>query len=309
MIVTVTLNPMLDKTVMVDRLRRGEIHRASKVDCVVGGKGVNVARQLQRFGVATIATGLLGGEVGGQLARLLSAEGLQHDFFRIAGMSREGVTYREPDNTWTAVFEPPHQVTSREAEELVLHCSRLLTGASWVVCSGSSPSPETDGTYARIITAARGHGCKTYLDSYGTAFREALHVRPTVVQCNRAELAASFGKSVASEGELRHVLTEIIDRGVGMVIVTDGSRPAFAAQGNAVWKVIPPSVPSVNPTGSGDCLAAGVVKELDNARSFESALRYGAAAGAVNATRWDVAAVSTGEVENLAPAVRIEKLT
>jgi 1-phosphofructokinase family hexose kinase len=309
MIVTVTLNPMLDKTVAVDRLRRGEIHRATKIDCVVGGKGVNVARQLQRFGVATIATGLLGGEVGEQLARLLTAEGLEHDFFRIAGMTREGVTYREPDNTWTAVFEPPHQVTAREAEELVLHCSRLLSGAAWVVCSGSSPCPETEGTYARIITAAQGHGCKTYLDSYGTAFRQALHTRPTVVQCNRAELAASFGKPVATDRGLRDAMAEIIAGGVGMVIVTDGSRPAFAAQGKAMWKVLPPSVKPVNPTGSGDCLAAGVLRELDNARSFASALRYGAAAGAANATRWDVAAVSTREIEEIAPTIRIEELT
>ncbi len=309
MVLTVTLNPMLDKTVAVDRLRRGEIHRASNIECVVGGKGVNVSRQLQRFGVETVATGLLGGEVGMQLVRLLSSEGLLHDFYRIAGMTREGVTYREADDSWTAIFEPPHPVTSREAEEFLLHCSRLLTGAEWVVCSGSSPSIETDRAYAQIISLADGCGCKSYVDSYGEAFRQALLSRPSVVQCNRAELSASFGKPLADEGAVKGALEHLVAQGIHRVIVTDGPRPAFAAEGASMWRIVPPPVKAVNATGSGDCLAAGVLKGIVEGRPFESALRYGAAAGAANATRWDVATVVPDEVEEFVPAVRIEQIS
>jgi 1-phosphofructokinase family hexose kinase len=309
MVLTVTLNPMLDKTVAVDRLRRGEIHRASRIDCVVGGKGVNVSRQLQRFGVETVATGLLGGEVGTQLTRLLSSEGLLHDFYRIAGMTREGVTYREPDDSWTAVFEPPHPVTPREADEFLLHCSRLLTGAEWVICSGSSPSAETDRTYGQIVAMAEGCGCRSYLDSYGEAFRQALRSRPSVVQCNRAELAASFGRPLADDEALREVLIQSVDQGVPRIIVTDGPRSAFAAEGDSLWRIVPPPVKAVNATGSGDCLAAGVLRELLRGEPFQSALRYGAAAGAVNATRWDVATVSQEEVEEFVRAVRIDQIS
>ncbi len=308
MILTVTLNPMLDKTVSVDRLRRGEIHRAASLDCVVGGKGVNVSRQLQNFGVETVATGLLGGEVGLQLVRLLTAEGILHDFFRIAGMTREGVTYREPDGSWTAIFEPPHAVTALEAEEFVLHCSRLLTGAAWVVCSGSSPCPETDQTYGRIVRAANERGSRTYVDSYGAAFREALRARPEVVQCNRAELSATLGKALARDNELKDALRNVIEQGVGKIIVTDGPRPAFAADGTAVWRVVPSPVKAVNATGSGDCLVAGILRELTEGQSFESALRYGAAAGAANAARWEVAAVPPHEVAEFASAVRIDQI-
>lgn len=308
MILTVTLNPMLDKTVTIDRLRRGDIHRASRVDCVVGGKGVNVSRQLQRFGVETVATGLFGGEVGVQLGRLLTSEGLLHDFFRIAGMTREGVTYREQDNSWTAIFEPPHVVTDREAEEFVLHCSRLLTGSAWVVCSGSSPCPETDDTYARIIAMADQRGCRTYVDTYGPAFRGAMRARPAVVQCNRSELSASLGRPFAEDRELTESMASLVREGIGKIIVTNGSRPLFAADGAGIWRVIPPAVHSVNPTGSGDCLAAGVVKELAGGGSFESALRYGAAAGAANAARWDVATVSPDDVDELLPLVHIDQI-
>jgi tagatose 6-phosphate kinase len=308
MILTVTLNPMLDKTVTIDRLRRGEIHRASRVECVVGGKGVNVSRQLQRFGVETVATGLLGGEVGLQLARLLSGEGLRHDFFRIRGMTREGVTYREQDNSWTAIFEPPHEVTGREAEEFVLHCERLLTPSAWVVCSGSSPCMQTDQTYGRIIAVARQNGCRTYLDSYGAAFREALRSRPTVVQCNRAEFSAGLEKPLKGERDLLDAMAGVIDGGVQIVLVTDGSRPAYATDGEKTWRVIPPSIDAINPTGSGDCVAAGMLKELSAGRSPESGLRYGAATGAANAARWDVAVVSPQEAEELVPRVRVEQI-
>jgi tagatose 6-phosphate kinase len=308
MILTVTLNPMLDKTVTIDRLRRGEIHRASKIDCVVGGKGVNVSRQLQRFGAETVATGLLGGEVGLQLIRLLSEEGLRHDFFRIEGMTREGVTYREEDNSWTAVFEPPHEVTGREAEEFVLHCERLLTPSAWVVCSGSSPCVQTDKTYARIIAVAQQNGCRTYLDSYGVAFREALRARPTIVQCNRAEFSANVGMPLKREADLLDAMARLIEGGVQMVLVTDGSRPAHATDGEKSWRVIPPPVEAINPTGSGDCLAAGMLKELTAGRPVESGLRYGAATGAANAARWDIAVVTPQEVEELIQKVRIEQI-
>ncbi len=95
MITTVTLNPMLDKTVYVDTIQHGKVHRASRMEMVVGGKGVNVSRQLTRLGMKTTATGFLGGEVGTLIEKLLDAEGIACDFVRVASMTREGVTYRE----------------------------------------------------------------------------------------------------------------------------------------------------------------------------------------------------------------------
>ena len=125
MITTVTLNPMLDKTVAVDSLRRGAVSRASEVSTIVGGKGVNVSRQLSRLGEETVATGFIGGEIGSILERLLDGEKIPHRFIRIAGMTREGVTYLEPEGTMTSVFEPPHSVTLAEAGRLLEECRAL----------------------------------------------------------------------------------------------------------------------------------------------------------------------------------------
>jgi len=308
MVLTVTLNPMLDKTVYIDRLQRGVVHRSPRVEMVVGGKGINVARQLKRLGVETTAAGFFGGEIGTILDRLLIAEALPHNFVTIQGMTREGVTYREPDNSWTAVFEPPHHVTADEADELVHQCSALLNRSSWVVCSGSSPCSEADGLYARIVREARERKCDSYVDSYGPCLRLALQERPTVVQCNRAEFAASWLSDISSENDVRHALDELMMCGPRFVVLTNGPHTMYATDGNSIWRVTPPTIKAVNSTGSGDSLAAGILWQLAVGAAFEDALRIGAAAGAANAMRWEVANSPPEKIRDLATSVQIDRV-
>jgi fructose-1-phosphate kinase PfkB-like protein len=154
MITTVTLNPMLDKTVYVDAIQRGRAQRVSKIEMVVDGKGVNVSRQLTRLGIENVATGFIGGEVGSLIERLLDEERIAHDFIHVAGMTREGVTYRESDGTVTAVFEPPHQIAHQETQQLVERVNAMIPRSTWIVCSGSSPSPQADDVFATIVRQA-----------------------------------------------------------------------------------------------------------------------------------------------------------
>jgi tagatose 6-phosphate kinase len=309
MILTVTLNPMLDKTVELQRLRRGSIHRSGRISSVVGGKGVNVARQLTLLGSQTLATGLLGGEIGSMLERLLTGEGIRHDFSRIAGMTREGVTYREEDGSWTAVFEPSHPVTPGEAEECLGHVSRLLQRATWVVCSGSSPSATTDFLYGAIIREARRRGKMTWLDSYGEVFRRGLDAVPNVVQTNRAEVEESLSLPAGTEEEIRRVFSLLREKGIDRAILTHGANTAYAVDGSRMWAAVPPGLEGVNPTGSGDSLAAGILASLDRGEPFEAAFRFGVAAGAANAAKWSVADSHPEEIAELLPLVKLQELT
>jgi len=296
MILTVTLNPMLDKTVDVASFARGLIHRATHVGMVVGGKGVNVARQLHRLGVETLATGCWGGPVGRMLEELLSAEKIPHDFVKIAGATREGITYREPDGTWTAVFEPPHAVTREEATSIVETCAGYVKRCHWAVCCGSSPCPETDDVYARLIGEAKRAGRSVALDSYGRAFRLALEAEPTLVKVNADEYAQTFGNRPATDEEFRAALRRLVERGVRYAIITDGPRPCFASDGSAWWKVVPSPVRSVNPTGSGDSMIAAVLASLQAGDDLSRALVRGAAAGAANARVWAVSDATDDEI-------------
>ena len=308
MITTVTLNPMLDKTMHVDSLARGQIHRAVKLEMVAGGKGINVARQLKCLGVSVLATGFLGGEVGSIVGGLLRKEGLGHDFVDSGAMTREGVTYLEPNGTSTAVFEPAGRVAVTRVRALKKRITKLVRKSAWIVCSGSSPCPEADDVYHEAILSANKAGIKSVLDSYGRAFKRGLEAVPTMIKPNRQEYEKTFGKELRSEKEVRRVMENWLSAGIKFIVLTDGAKPAYAASSGGQWKLQAPSITTVNPVGSGDAMVAGIVFGLQKGWEFERCLEFGIAAGAANARKWPVANSTHEEIEDLRKQVTVKKL-
>jgi tagatose 6-phosphate kinase len=308
MIVTVTLNPMLDKTVAVAGIAIGQITRAENVTTIVGGKGVNVSRQLFHLGTRSLATGFVGGEIGGLLERLLTEEGLTHRFLRVAGMTREGVTYRHADGTMTCIFEPPHRVTHAEADALVALCAQSICRGDLVVCCGSSPCPEADTVYAEIFRNARKNGAQTVLDSYGRVFHEALATVPDFIKLNRDECEQARGALLRTETEFRDALDRFLSAGVRYTVITDGPRTVYAATDQGHWKITPPAVRAVNPTGSGDSMLAALLHGMEARWPMERTLRFGVAAGTTNAARWELACASLQEIEMFLPDVHLEEI-
>lgn len=308
MIVTVTLNPMLDKTVAVPGIAIGQITRAQSVTMIVGGKGVNVSRQLFHLGTGSLATGFLGGEIGGLLERLLTEEGLMHRFVRIAGMTREGVTYRQADGTITCVFEPPHRVTDAEAGALVAFCAQSVHRGDRVVCCGSSPCPEADTVYAEVFRNARKAGAQTVLDSYGQVFHEALATVPDFIKLNRDECEQAHGVRLRAEADVVVALDRFLAAGVGCAVITDGPRTAYAATAQKRWKIDPSVLPAVNPTGSGDSMLAAMLHGMEAGWPMEQNLRFGVAAGCANAGRWELACASKQQIEALVPHVHLKEI-
>lgn len=309
MIVTVTLNPMLDKTVSVPALRRGTIQRATHVSSVVGGKGVNVSRQLATWGEETLATGFLGGEIGAMLERMLDEEQIPHTFVRVSSMTREGVTYLEEDGTSTGVFEPPHEVTAQESEQLVHALRGLQKNAQWMVFSGSSPCATAEEVFPLALGEAREEGVRTVLDSYGETFARALRGRPDIVKPNRQEVEQTFGFRLAGEQDVIDALQHLREEGAGTAIITDGGHACYTGSSAGMLKVTPPAVKTVNATGSGDAMIAGLLYGLRREWEFERALAFGVGVGAANAARWSVADVPLEEAEALMREVCIERLS
>ena len=308
MITTVTLNPMLDKTVSVGSLPRGAVTRAAGVSMIVGGKGVNVSRQLSALGAGTLATGFIGGEIGTLLERLLDAEGIPHRFVRIGAMTREGVTYLEPDGTMTSVFEPPGAATADEAERLIAACRDAAASSSWVVLSGSSPSPASDDVFRRVAAECRSRGTPVALDSYGRALARGVESVPDLLKPNRDEYEQTFGARLAGEADMARAAQGLVGRGVRYALITDGARPFAAADASGAWIVTPPPVESVDPTGSGDSMVAGVLYALEQSWPFAESVRFGAAAGAANARVRDVARSSRAAIDSLLAHVTMKRI-
>jgi 1-phosphofructokinase family hexose kinase len=308
MITTVTLNPMLDKTVRLKRIAVGQIVRADQVSSIVGGKGVNVARQLHRFGCAVQATGVWGGEVGAQLDRLLSGEGVPHRFVSIGGMTREGVTYVDAEGVMTSIFEPPHIITREETDALIAECTTFFSTSAWVACCGSSPAAASDHVYAELVREARACGVRSAVDTYGRPLRNALETLPDVVKVNRDEYQNTIGVSLDLEEHIVDALVTLVEQGIGLAILTDGPRPCYAASLSGCWRITPPPVATVNPTGSGDSMLAGILYGLSRGWDEPKSVCFGAAAGAANAAVWDVSSVSMEDVVARLPAVSVVEL-
>ena len=308
MVTTITLNPMLDKTLSIDRLERGAIHRASKMDMVAGGKGINVSRQLKHLGVASVATGFLGGETGAIMTRLLTAEGITHDFVLSNSLTREGLTYRERDGAWTALFEPAPRVEIEAVHKLSKKIDYLASKSTWLVCGGSSPGNEADDIYYEAILSAHRHGIASVLDSYGYALELGLKAQPTMVKPTRREFEVTFGQSLKSDHDYVEALTVLLKGGARYCVISDGAEPFYAAIQGHYWKVVPPMVPAVNPTGSGDAMVAGILYGFFQGWKFERCLAFGAAAGAANARKWDVANSSLAEIMAVEPDVKLQRL-
>jgi tagatose 6-phosphate kinase len=300
---------MLDKTIYVDQVERGTIHRASKMEMVAGGKGINVSRQLKRLGIKTVATGFLGGEVGSIVSRLLTEESIEQDFVRTGAATREGLTYLEPDGTWTAMFEPSLPVEQSAVHELNKKVGDLASKSTWIVCGGSSPGSETDNIFSEAIVLAHRHGISSVLDSYGRAFELGLKAQPTLAKPNKREFEMTFHQSLTTESDHLQAVRFLLDQGARYSILTDGGHMLYAGIQGHFWKVTPPQTKAVNPTGSGDAFVAGILYGFHQGWKFERCLAFGAAAGMANARVWQVANSSLQEILSLEASVRVQRMS
>jgi tagatose 6-phosphate kinase len=311
MVVTLTLNPMIDKTVTVDRIRMGGTTRAASLTMTVGGKGINVARQLKQLGQEVNAVTSAGGETGWLIKDYLTREDLPHTITKIQARTREGVTYRDDAGLTTAVFEPSQKMTADEVMNVVDVVKELIATKTitWLICSGSAPCSSADNVYASLLAFARSRNVATALDAYGPVFRNAMKQSPSLVHVNREEARELPGPQRRSDSDLGGIVLDILHAGVEYAIVTNGEAPFFGGWNNSVWRVVPPRVVPVNPVGSGDSLVAATIHGLLQGWDWGRCLAFGAAAGAANASVWEVASSSPEAINTLVPRVVVEKVT
>lgn len=304
-VITITANPMLDKTLKISVLEKGATHRASASTSIAGGKGINVSRQLKRLGIETVATGFLGGPIGQQIGQILTQEGIPNDFVSIESNTREGFTILEKDGMWTAFFEPPAPVSSHEVAELTKKTASLAQEGDWLVFAGSVPNPELNSLYGNLISLAHERGISTFLDTYGEALKKGIQAKPSVIKINTQEYEECFGKKVQDEKDCREAL-EHLGTISSTAILTRGGGTFFFTHGGLSWRGTPPTVKEVNAVGSGDSMSAGFLAGWLRTGDIAEAMGWGAAAGAANAARWSVADSSEEEIRKLLSGVRLE---
>jgi tagatose 6-phosphate kinase len=312
MILCVTLNPCLDKTLTVPPWHPGEAVRGLAVGEVVGGKGNNVARALKRLGRPARPVTFLGGAIGTHCEDLLRRDdGLDPLVTPTAAPTRVITTVRtdgRPDQT--AFFDPDPVITAAEAEALLHRVEGALTegGVAALTLSGSSPSLATHGLYSDLIALARSRRVPAFLDTYGPALDAIWGFWPDLIQLNRREAAAHLRNPHPSDADLLALLDGWARHGVRLGLVTDGPNPVLAQYRGRRYRATPPEIAAVNPIGSGDCLLAGLADAWLAGLDPEATLRRGLACAVANALVWDAGAIEPGEVRRQEEAVRVEPL-
>ena len=312
MILCVTLNPCLDKTLVTPAWKPGGSVRGRSVREVVGGKGNNVARALKRLGRDARPVTFLGGAAGATCRALLAeADGLEPIVVETKAPTRVILTVAtEGTADQTAFFDPDPEIAPAEADELIAKVERALAepGVEALTLSGSSPCSTTHGVYSELISLARARRIPVFLDTYGPALEAIWGFWPTVIQMNRREAALRLGVSEVDDEQVVGLLRDWRRRGVACGIVTDGPDPALVQYGDTLYQAIPPEIPVVNPIGSGDSMLAGLVDAWLKGGEPESILRHAVAAAAANAAVWDAGGIDPETVARLEADVELEAL-
>ena len=315
MIITVTLNAAIDKTLAVPNFRLGRRHRAVEQTSMAGGKGVNVARALKALGQPVIATGVAGGPTGTRIIEQLTEEAILNDFVRIREESRTSTAVVDPTSgQQTEINERGPSVSQSELALFTDKLMYLAKGAEICVFSGSLPRGVDASLYAQLVEEMRRLGVMTVLDSEGEPLRLGTRAGPSVVTPNELEAEEIVGHEFSDEDDRRTAVREMVELGAHEAIMTrpDGCLGLVGdGDGAAAARLVQASLDPLEPVssvGSGDAFLAGYVAARYSGRPPDDCLRFAVACGAESTQHFGAGVVEQREVERLVPDVRVEQL-
>jgi 1-phosphofructokinase/tagatose 6-phosphate kinase len=313
MIITVTLNAAIDKSLSVPSFRLGRRHRTVEQRTMAGGKGVNVARTLKTLGQPVIATGFAGGPTGTRIVEQLTEESILNDFIRIREESRTNTAVYDPTNgQQTEINERGPAVTSKEIELFRDKLLYLARGADIVVMAGSLPRGVDADFYARLVRDLKRMNVLTVVDTDGEPLRQAVRAEPDVISPNVLEAEELVGHEFNDEEDRAIAVREMIQLGAREALMTmpDGCIASILEPNGdrtleRVWIEPREAVAAV---GSGDAFLAGYVASRYQRQPAEQALRFAVACGAESTKRLGAGLIEPRELDRLVAETAVERL-
>jgi 1-phosphofructokinase/tagatose 6-phosphate kinase len=313
MIITVTLNAAIDRTLSVPNFRPGRRHRTVESTTMAGGKGVNIARTLKTLGQPVIATGFAGGPTGTRIVEQLTEESILTDFVRIRAESRTNLSVVDPTTgEQTEVNERGAQITSREMELFHDKLMYLARGAEVVVFAGSLPPGVENDAYANMIHELRKQGLTTVVDTDGEPLRLAVRADPPVVSPNVVAAEELVGHEFNDDEDRIIAVREMVDLGAQEAIMTvdDGCFAAMPFEGgHRMVRVRVAMREPVATVGSGDAFLAGYVAARYAGAAPAECLRQGVAVGAESTQRLGAGLVDPATIGRLVSETQVERVT
>lgn len=310
MILTVTLNAAVDRTLLVPSLTLGHRHRASEGVALAGGKGINVARALRALDVPVLATGLVGGRNGDAIRDGLAHAAIPFDLVEIKSPSRTSTAIVDPTTgTQTEINEHGPAVSPEEAHEFERRLFFLMEYATAVVFAGSLPANLDEGFLLGLMRKAREEGLYTVVDAPPTVLKAALKANPSLVSPNQHEAESAAGFDFIEEGDYLLGVRRLVELGAKEACVTSPDGYSYLIAEDGVVSARAPKVEALSTIGSGDAYLAGLLAGLLHRKlSPVEAVRLAAGCAAANAETLGAGVFDARRAEELVGAVRVEVL-
>lgn len=285
MIITVTMNPAIDKTIDIERMERGGLNRIQNVEMDAGGKGINVSKTIQSLGGNSLATGFLGGKTGAVIEGVLKEYGIQTDFIYVDGETRTNTKVVEKLGEVTELNEAGPKVTKGQVEALIEKLEGYASEETLIVLAGSIPQGVEESVYKVITERVHKKGAKVLVDTDGQLLALALEAQPDMLKPNRMELEEYYNLEYrASEAELVSMGKKLMKKGAELAAVSLGQMGALFFRGEETVRCPGLRVKAHSTVGAGDAMVAAMAYSWDHQLSFEDTIRLSMAtsAGAVS---------------------------
>ena len=309
-IITVTLNPAMDKTIKVDKLELGRVNRISDVRYDIGGKGINVSEVLMSFGIKSIATGFLGGHHAETFKSQLMKKGIETKFFKILESTRTNTKIIDTaTGVCTDINEPgphiPEEVLERFIQSFKIMCRKddiiVLTG-------GASQSVPRD-IYKTLTEIAKSQGGFVILDADGDLLKHGVEAGPDIIKPNQYEFCQLDNKENLTKDEMLELAERLRANGVGKILISLGSKGAMYITKYGTYYAPSVDVDVISPVGAGDAMVAALVHSRLQGLDDEQTLRYAVACGAATVTLEGTQVCTAAQVNKLLPKVKIRTIS
>ena len=308
MIYTVTLNPALDRAIVVERLMEDDTTRVLEEKFYAAGKGIDVSRVIRELGGESVALGFAGGYDGLHLEGLLINAGVMTDFTKISHETRTNIILKERASGRQFVISAAGpEVDAIEIGQFYQHILQI-PGMAYLVISGSIPKGVTPNLYGQIILAGKKKGAFIFLDADGEALKQSLAYQPTGIKPNLFELSRLAGRDLSGDVEILKACEEVHEKGIPYILVSRGKKGLILSTGEHKIKAVAPPVAVESTVGAGDSAVAGFVMAHSQGKDLTECIRLACAAGTATAETPGTELCHRSGVEKILPKVQISIL-
>lgn len=308
MVLTVTLNPLLERKFYFKEIT-SDNSRAYSQRLSAGGKGINVSRQLDLFGIKNHAITFLGGSNGKKIRSILESENVSFSSVNVKSETRDAaLIFDESRQTLKTFFGINSTITKEEVEIFIVKLKKAVQNASIVVFSGSLPDVNCAEIIEKGIEFCNEYDKISILDTYGEQLPRFIKMGPTVVHNNIHEIENSFNIKLDEEDKIVGILKDFYKANVNLSFITSGFNDFYASKADFHYRVSNPKIVQKDPTGSGDAFVSGIVYGLEKSLIFNDFVKIAAALGAYNASVWETCKVQLKNTETLVNDIVIREI-